>query len=54
MRASAMTFLYRVIAVRENPTRAYEAVLKVWTPKNQWKNLMNTQLQKAKIPFEVK
>jgi protein tyrosine phosphatase (PTP) superfamily phosphohydrolase (DUF442 family) len=54
MRASAMTFLYRVIAARENPTRAYEAVLKVWTPRNQWKDLMNSQLQKANIPFEVK
>ena len=54
MRASAMTFLYRVIALRENPTGAYEAVLRVWTPKNQWKELMNSQLQKAKVPFEVK
>ena len=54
MRASAMTFLYRVIAVKENPALAYEAVLRVWTPKNQWKELMNSQLQKANIPFEVK
>jgi len=54
MRASAMTFLYRVIVAKENPSQAYEAVLKVWTPKDQWKDLMNSQLQKAKIPFEVK
>lgn len=54
MRASAMTFLYRVIMARENPSQSYEAVLKVWTPKDQWKDLMNSQLQKAKIPFEVK
>jgi protein tyrosine phosphatase (PTP) superfamily phosphohydrolase (DUF442 family) len=54
MRASAMTFLYRVITLRENPAVAYEAVHKVWIPKNQWKDLMNSQLQKAKIPFEVK
>ena len=54
MRASAMTFLYRVIVAKENPSQAYDAVLKVWTPKNQWKDLMNSQLQKAKIPFEVK
>ena len=54
MRASAMTFLYRVIVVKENPVQAYDAVLKVWTPKDQWKELMNSQLQKAHIPFEVK
>ena len=54
MRASAMTFLYRVIVAKENPSLAYEAVQQVWTPKNQWKDLMNSQLQKAKIPFEVK
>lgn len=53
-RASAMTFLYRVIVARENPEQAYDAVLKVWTPKNQWKEFMNAQLKKAKIPFEVK
>ena len=54
MRASAMTFLYRVIVAKENPSQAYEAVLKVWTPKGQWKELMNSQLKKAKIAFEVK
>lgn len=53
MRASAMTFLYRVIVAGENPSRAYEAVLQVWTPKDPWKAFMNAQLQKARIPFEV-
>lgn len=54
MRASAMTFLYRAIVAKESPSLAYEAVLKVWTPKDQWKEFMNAQLQKAGIPFEVK
>jgi protein tyrosine phosphatase (PTP) superfamily phosphohydrolase (DUF442 family) len=54
MRASAMTFLYSVITLRENPAQAYEAFLKVWTPKNQWKEFMNSQLQKTNLPFEVK
>jgi protein tyrosine phosphatase (PTP) superfamily phosphohydrolase (DUF442 family) len=53
MRASAMTFLYRVIVAKENPAQAYESVLKVWTPKDQWKELMNSQLQKANIPFAI-
>jgi len=54
MRASAITFLYRVIVAKENPAQAYESVLKVWTPKDQWKDFMNSQLQKVNIPFEVK
>lgn len=54
MRASAMTFLYRVIVAKENPAQAYEAVLKVWAPKDQWKALINSQLQKASIAFEIK
>lgn len=54
MRASAMTFLYRVIVANENPALAYEAVLKVWAPKDQWKELINAQLKKANIAFELK
>ncbi|MBC3880671.1 protein tyrosine phosphatase family protein [Undibacterium sp. LX40W] len=54
MRASAMTFLYRVIVAKENPALAYETVLKVWAPKDQWKELINSQLQKANIAFEIK
>jgi protein tyrosine phosphatase (PTP) superfamily phosphohydrolase (DUF442 family) len=53
MRASAFTFLYRVIVNGENPNHAYEDVQKVWTPKNQWKDFMNSQLQKSKISFNI-
>lgn len=54
MRASAMTFLYRVIVAKEDPALAYETMLKVWTPKNQWKEFVNLELKKAKIAFEVR
>ena len=53
MRASAMTFLYRVIEAGENPSLAYEAVQQVWTPEDQWKEFVNAQLQKANISFEI-
>lgn len=52
-RASAMTFLYRVIEGKENPTEAYKDVQKIWTPKDHWKEFMNTQLAKAGISFRV-
>jgi uncharacterized protein (TIGR01244 family) len=54
MRASAMTFLYRVIVAKENPALAYETVLKVWAPKDQWKDFVNGQLKKADIAFGIK
>ena len=54
MRASAMTFLYRVIVMKEDPNQAYETVLKVWVPNSIWRGFINTQLKKANIAFEVK
>ncbi|UGQ48780.1 protein tyrosine phosphatase family protein [Massilia endophytica] len=52
MRASTMTFLYRTVVLREAPEKAYEAVARVWSPKGPWKQLVVSQLRKAKIPFE--
>lgn len=52
MRASTMTFLYRVIVGREAPEQAYEAVARVWSPDGPWKRLLLAQLQKAGIVFE--
>ncbi|MES2150866.1 MAG: protein tyrosine phosphatase family protein [Pseudomonadota bacterium] len=52
MRASSMTFLYRVLVNKENPELAYEAVSRVWSPRGVWKTLITTQLRKANIPFE--
>ena len=52
MRASTMTFLYRVIIGKEKPDLAYVSVAQVWSPEGPWKNLIITQLRKAAIDFE--
>lgn len=52
MRASSMTFLYRVIVGREKPELAYESVARVWSPSGAWKKLITEQLKKAEINFE--
>lgn len=52
MRASTMTFLYRVIVGREAPGAAYESVARVWSPKGPWKKLIVSELRKAGIDFE--
>ena len=53
MRASSMAFLYRVVVGGEAPDKAYEDVAKVWSPQGPWKGLIDTQLKKAGITFEV-
>lgn len=52
MRASSLTFLYRVIVGKDRPEQAYEAVARVWSPQGPWKSLMVSQLRKAGIEFE--
>lgn len=52
MRASSMTFLYRVIARSEKPELAYEAVSRVWSPRGVWKDLLVSELRKANIAFD--
>jgi protein tyrosine phosphatase (PTP) superfamily phosphohydrolase (DUF442 family) len=52
MRASSMTFLYRVIARSEKPELAYESVSRVWSPRGVWKDLLVTELRKANIAFD--
>lgn len=52
MRASTMTFLYRVIAGHEPAEQAYESVARVWSPRGPWKRLLISQLGKARIAFE--
>jgi protein tyrosine phosphatase (PTP) superfamily phosphohydrolase (DUF442 family) len=52
MRASSMTFLYRVIKAQEAPEQAYQAVARVWSPDGAWKRLIVSQLRKAGIAFE--
>ena len=52
LRASTMTFLYRVIALREPPDKAYESVAAVWSPNAVWKRYVAAQLARAGIAFE--
>lgn len=52
MRASSMTFLYRVIVDRESPEHAYEAVAQIWSPQGPWKQLLQSQLRQAGIAFD--
>ncbi len=52
MRASTMTFLYRVIKAHEPPDQAYQSVARVWSPEGPWKRLLIAELRKAGIAFE--
>lgn len=52
MRASTMTFLYRVVIKHEPPEKAYEQVARVWSPRGPWKELAVAELRKAGIAFE--
>jgi protein tyrosine phosphatase (PTP) superfamily phosphohydrolase (DUF442 family) len=52
MRASTMVFLYRTIVAKEDPQRAYEAVIKVWVPEGPWKRLIRDELRRHNIEFE--
>jgi len=52
MRASTMVFLHRVITLKEEPARAYEAVTKVWSPDSAWRALIVEQLNQHKIAFQ--
>ncbi len=52
LRASSMVFLYRVIALKQDPHRAYEAVARVWSPRGAWKPFIQDMLRKHAITFE--
>ncbi|HYD80394.1 MAG TPA: protein tyrosine phosphatase family protein [Paucimonas sp.] len=52
MRASSMVFLYRVLALKEDPERAYQDVAKVWSPNGEWKQFIASMLRKNKVAFE--
>lgn len=53
MRASSIVFLYRTIVNRESPEKAYESVIKVWSPSGVWKDLISTQLAQHQIQFQL-
>jgi protein tyrosine phosphatase (PTP) superfamily phosphohydrolase (DUF442 family) len=52
LQASSMTFLYRVIALREPPDKAYESVAAVWSPNPVWKRYLAAELARAGVAFE--
>ena len=52
LRASSLTFLYRTIALREDPERAYEAVSRVWKPDDVWRRYIESQLRRHGIAFQ--
>lgn len=53
MRASSMVFLYRSIVNKESPDKAYESVIKVWSPSGVWKELIAAQLAQHQIRFQL-
>lgn len=52
LRASTMTFLYRVVVQGEPPDKAYESVAAVWSPNAVWKRYAVAQLSRAGIVFD--
>jgi hypothetical protein len=48
-----MVFLYRAIALKENPRPAYDAVERVWVPQGAWRQLLEDELRKHHIDFEL-
>ena len=53
MRASSMVFLHRVIAGGQDAARAYESVSAVWAPQGPWRALLQAQLRRHGIAFEL-
>ena len=52
LRASSLTFLYRVIVLREDPERASESVSRVWKPDDVWRRYIESQLRRHGIVFQ--
>ncbi len=52
MRASSMTFLYRVVIEHQNPEKAYESVARIWSPEGPWMHFIAAELKQAGIPFQ--
>jgi protein tyrosine phosphatase (PTP) superfamily phosphohydrolase (DUF442 family) len=52
MRASTMVFLYRVLALKEDPRGAYDSVARIWSPEGPWKRLVQGLLRKHGVAFD--
>jgi protein tyrosine phosphatase (PTP) superfamily phosphohydrolase (DUF442 family) len=53
MRASAFTFLYRVIHEGVAPEEALEALRTVWIPRDQWATFTADVLERHDVAFEL-
>lgn len=53
MRASVLVFLHRVITLKEDPRKAWDALTGVWVPDGPWRKLVERQLKKNGIDFEL-
>jgi hypothetical protein len=53
MRASAFTFLYRVIHEHVPPEEAMKALSAVWIPQDQWATFTADELKRHNIDFQL-
>jgi len=53
MRASTFVFLYRAIELREDPDQAYDEVVRVWQPSQQWRKFMRDTLVARSRPLPL-
>jgi len=53
MRASAFTFLYRVVHEGVAPEAAFAALSQVWVPRDQWADFVNTTLTAHDIDYRL-
>jgi protein tyrosine phosphatase (PTP) superfamily phosphohydrolase (DUF442 family) len=53
MRASAFTFLHRVVNEHVPPADAYTALKAVWIPRDQWAEFVKMVLAKNNIKFDL-
>ena len=53
MRASAFTFLYRVIHEKTPPEEAMKALRAVWIPRDQWATFTADVLARHNVDFEL-
>ena len=53
MRASAFTFLYRVVHEGVAPEAAFTDLSRVWVPRDQWAEFVNTTLAEHDIDYRL-
>ena len=53
LRASSMVFLYRTLVLKEEPRVAHEAMAKVWSPTGPWRSLIEGELRRHRIAYEL-